>query len=69
MVELTAGKCRNCHGTLHVGIYLHIFTVSGENKHWAAGVEGLEISRPDAQLRIVISGEGEGRRCAASSIR
>ncbi|MDC7745261.1 acetyl-CoA carboxylase [Rhizobium binxianense] len=24
----------------------------------AAGVEGLEISRPDGQLRIVVSGEG-----------
>ncbi|MBX5154039.1 acetyl-CoA carboxylase [Rhizobium lentis] len=27
----------------------------------AAGVGGLEISRPGAQLRIVISGEGEAR--------
>lgn len=27
----------------------------------AAGVEGLEISRPDGQLRIVTSGEGGGR--------
>ncbi|PDS76660.1 acetyl-CoA carboxylase [Rhizobium sp. L43] len=27
----------------------------------AAGVEGLEISRPDGQLRIVVSGEGGAR--------
>ncbi|KPH07599.1 acetyl-CoA carboxylase (plasmid) [Rhizobium acidisoli] len=27
----------------------------------AAGVEGLEISRPDGQIRIVISGEGAAR--------
>ncbi|PDS32189.1 acetyl-CoA carboxylase biotin carboxyl carrier protein [Rhizobium phaseoli] len=27
----------------------------------AAGVEGLEISRPDGQIRIVISGEGGAR--------
>ncbi|OWV69606.1 acetyl-CoA carboxylase [Rhizobium sp. R634] len=27
----------------------------------AAGVDGLEISRPDGQLRIVISGEGGAR--------
>ncbi|OWV85305.1 acetyl-CoA carboxylase [Rhizobium sp. R635] len=33
----------------------------------AAGVAGLEISRPGAQLRIVISGEGEARISAAET--
>ncbi|MGG7581958.1 acetyl-CoA carboxylase [Rhizobium sp. Nf11,1] len=33
----------------------------------AAGVGGLEISRPGAQLRIVISGEGEARISATEA--
>ncbi|MDO3434950.1 acetyl-CoA carboxylase [Rhizobium sp. CBN3] len=33
----------------------------------AAGVDGLEISRPGAQLRIVISGEGEARISATEA--
>ncbi|ARO26569.1 acetyl-CoA carboxylase [Rhizobium sp. S9] len=33
----------------------------------AAGVDGLEISRPGAQLRIIISGEGEARISATEA--
>ena len=33
----------------------------------AAGVDGLEISRPDGQLRIVISGEGGARISATEA--
>ena len=33
----------------------------------AAGVDGLEISRPGAQLRIVISGDGDARISATEA--
>ncbi|MBB2690725.1 UNVERIFIED_ORG: biotin carboxyl carrier protein [Rhizobium esperanzae] len=33
----------------------------------AAGVEGLEISRPDGQIRIVVSGEGGARISAPAA--